>query len=440
MGVVTLVACVALGAVFVVSGVAKLLDRDGTREAVAGFGVPAGLASPVALALAPAEMLVAALLLIPPTRGIGLVAALVLLVAFTAAVVLAINAGRRPDCRCFGRIGGADISGRTVARNAVLIALAVAGLAALATDTDPSSAATAVAVVAGLGLAAAILAAEGAAGRAARRRREAQDEATFETEVVQHRAPDFTLLDLTGGETSLADLLAPGRPVLLVTLSHGCGPCKRLRPDVARWAQVLESQLTVAVLATGTAEANLTSYADMPHLRVLVDESGVREELGTGSTPSAVVIGPDGVIASAVANGEPLVRRLLVSAVTGAEIDDSPAEVDHDGIPADELGLDSVVGPRPSVQTHPNGDSTVLLDTATGATVVIDQIGALVWSVLDGSSPLREIVADIADVFGAPAETVGPDVLGLVQNLGQAGLLTGVALGGRPAEEHVHAS
>ena len=35
--------------------------------------------------------------------------------------------------------------------------------------------------------------------------------------------------------------------------------------------------------------------------------------------------------------------------------------------------------------------------------MALDQTGALVWSVLDGSSRLDEIVADLADVYGVPA-------------------------------------
>ena len=123
---VALLACVALATIFVVSGVAKLADRDGTREAVAGFGVPPSLVRPVALGLAPAEIVVAVLVLVPATAAVGLVLALGLLLAFTAAVVIALRAGRRPECHCFGRIGGADVSARTVVRN-----LALAGARAL---------------------------------------------------------------------------------------------------------------------------------------------------------------------------------------------------------------------------------------------------------------------------------------------------------------------
>ena len=53
MGTLGLAAEVCLALVFAVSGAAKLADRDGTRQAVDGFGVPAVLAGPVALLLAP---------------------------------------------------------------------------------------------------------------------------------------------------------------------------------------------------------------------------------------------------------------------------------------------------------------------------------------------------------------------------------------------------
>jgi thiol-disulfide isomerase/thioredoxin len=432
-------ACVALAAVLMVSGVAKLLDRSATREAVAGFGVPTRLVPVVATVLAPTEIAVALLVLVPATAAVGLLLAVALLVAFTATVVLALRAGRRPECHCFGRIGGADVSGRTVARNGVLILIAVLGLAGVATDDRPSGSGLLLAVLGGLVLAAALVAAEGLAGRAARARRAAADEAAYDR-VERVVAPDFRLPDLGGGETSLSDLLAPGFPVLLVSLSPGCGPCKRLRPDVARWAQLLDSRLTVAVLATGNVESNRSSYHEVPHLTVLADEDGeARRGLGTTATPSAVIVGADRVLTSGVAGGEPLVRRLLVSLLTGVEPVETEAEIDEwEGTPVDELDLTSVVAPRETVQLHRLADSTVLLDTATGATVVLDHIGALVWSVLDGTATLAEIVADLAAVYGAPVEQVGADVLALARTLGQAGLLAGVAPDPHAGHGHVH--
>ncbi len=54
---------------------------------------------------------------------------------------------------------------------------------------------------------------------------------------------------------------------------------------------------------------------------------------------------------------------------------------------------------------------------------------------LDGTSPLTEIVDDLADVYGVPAEVIGPDVLRFVQTVGAAGLLAGVAAGPAPADD-----
>jgi thiol-disulfide isomerase/thioredoxin len=440
VGFVALLAAVAVAAVFTVSGVAKLLDRAGTREAVEGFGVPDGLVSPVAVGLAPAELVTALLLFLPPTRLTGLVLAAVLLVAFTVVVLLALRAGRRPECHCFGRIGGADVSARTVVRNLVLFAIAGVGLAGVTSAGDVDGGRLVAAVVAGLALAAAVLAAEGVAGARARARRAAEDETAFAQDVAATAVAPFSLPDLAGTPRTLADLLGPGLPVLLVTLSPGCGPCKRLRPDVARWAELFAGTVSVVALATGTREANLPSYADLPALPVLVDEDGtVRELLGTGATPSAVLIGPDARLASRVAGGEALVRRLLVATVTGTTpdptLDDRP-DAEADGLPAAELDLDAVVAPRPGVQQHQLGESTVLLDPATGATVVLDQIGSVVWSVLDGASPLRAIVADVADVYEVPAQVVGPDLLRFVRSVGAAGLLAGVLAGPAPADDH----
>ncbi|MGH8893033.1 MAG: PqqD family peptide modification chaperone [Actinomycetes bacterium] len=436
MSSIALLVGVTLTTVFVVSGVAKLADRSGTHEAVLGFGVPARVASLIAALLPPLELLAAIALVVPLTRTLGLVLALLLLGGFTVAVVLALRAGRRPDCRCFGRIGGADISSRTVVRNIALAGLAVVGLATAGGADRVTGSGSTLAILMGIGLAGLVVLSEGLAGRVARQRREAKDEATYDT-VERIEAPDFRLATLDGGVTTLTELLAPGLPVMLVTLSPGCGPCKALRPDVAQWAGVLGSSVAVAVLATGTRESNLASYDGMSHLPVLLDEAGVRQQLGTAAAPSAVVIGRDGFVSSGVATGERLVRRLLASTIAGTELGTDPVDSGtDDGIPANEIDLSSTVSPRPGVSVHTTGESTVLLDTATGATVVVDQIGALVWSVLDGTARLEEIVVDLADVFGAPVETIGADVLELARSLGRSGLLDGVSP--EVAGGHVH--
>lgn len=437
MGFVGVVAGVAVAAVLAVSGIAKLFDRVGTREAVAGLGVPTWLVPVVTAGLAPAELVVAGVVLVPATAVAGLVLAAALLLAFTAVVVAALRAGRRPACRCFGRVGAAEVSGRTVRRDGALLALTLLALSALAGGDRPAGGPAVGAVVLGLAVAAVLVLGEAVAGRNARRR---AADAAGSPAVPPAPAPRFTLPTLDRGPVSLDDLLEPGLPLLLVTLSPGCGPCQRLHPDLVQWARLFGSTLSIAVLATDGREANAPSSADASPLTVLVDDANVRARLGTTGTPSAVLVAPDGRLASSVADGEARVRRLLVRTVTGvaapAQPDQGPAVGVGDDRPAAELGLDSVLVPRRGVHRYELGESVVLLDPSTGCTVALDRTGALVYSVLDGRSPLREIVADLAHVFGAPEERVGADVLALGRALGRAGLLAGVRGGEGSVPDH----
>ena len=58
-----LAARLVLALVFVVAGLAKLAHHNGSRQAVADFGVPAVLAAPIGVLLPLAELVVAATLI-----------------------------------------------------------------------------------------------------------------------------------------------------------------------------------------------------------------------------------------------------------------------------------------------------------------------------------------------------------------------------------------
>src|SRR5215210_7187777 len=102
-----LVARLLLGGVFVVAGVGERSARI------------------AAVALPIAELATAAALLVQPLAIWGAAAALLLLVAFTGAMVNALARGDAPDCGCFGALQSAAVSRRQVVRNTVLGALAV---------------------------------------------------------------------------------------------------------------------------------------------------------------------------------------------------------------------------------------------------------------------------------------------------------------------------
>jgi len=111
--VTMLIAQVLLAGMFAIAAMAKLADRGGVRRAVIAFGVPSAAAGLLGWALVGAELCTALLLLIAPAARVGGVAALVLLVAFSATVVLNLARGRRPHCHCFGRLSsGAQVEPR----------------------------------------------------------------------------------------------------------------------------------------------------------------------------------------------------------------------------------------------------------------------------------------------------------------------------------------
>ena len=124
MAIVILFARLLLAAVFVVAGVAKLADREGSRRAVAAFGVPSALAAPLGILLPLAELAVAAALIPTSTAFWGAVGALVLLLLFVAGIGANLARGRRPDCHCFGQLHSSPAGWSTLARNGVLATVA----------------------------------------------------------------------------------------------------------------------------------------------------------------------------------------------------------------------------------------------------------------------------------------------------------------------------
>src|SRR5919107_3648484 len=124
MDVALLLARLLLAAVFMVAGAAKLADREGSRRALADFGVPTTLAVPLGVLLPLAELAVAAALIPASTAWWGAAGALVLLLLFVAAIAANLARGRKAECHCFGQLHSEPAGWKTLARNGVLAAVA----------------------------------------------------------------------------------------------------------------------------------------------------------------------------------------------------------------------------------------------------------------------------------------------------------------------------
>lgn len=346
MDSVAVLATLGLAIIFAVAGVAKLFDLRGTRQVVYDFGVPLRLMRPVALLLPLAEIAVAAALIIHPTNRWGAAAALTLLLLFLAGVANALRQGKDVDCGCFGRVYSATASTLTLVRNAVLAAFALVVLVQGGPPIDDWVAGRTAAELAAilLGVAAVALTVTAVLmRRSLSRTRERLDES--ERELADARAavmakpdglpvgviaPSFSLPDSRGGTTTLASLLARGRPVVMAFTSPTCGPSNKTIPHLARWQTALAERVTLAIIAGGTREANDYRWKGHEDTLLLFDgDEAVADAFNILATPVAVAIHPDGRVAGVAFGGlngvEVVIRLALRSAYSAPDRQQEPA-------------------------------------------------------------------------------------------------------------------
>jgi peroxiredoxin len=343
-----LIARLLLAAILTTAGMAKLLDRGGGREAMAGFGIPAVLAAPIGLLVPLAEIVVGVALV--PTRSArwGALGALVLLVLFTVGIAVNLARGRRPACHCFGQLHSRPVGFTTLARNSGLAVMA-GFVAWLGWDHPGASAvgwASGLSAAEGLGLfMGAVLAAavtlqgwlifnllrqqgrlllqiealEETLGLGGQPLRPAGGRAGSPSGLpVGSRAPSFRLAGVHGEATTLEALQGGGKPILLLFTDPGCDPCMSLLPEIGRWQHEHGGELTVALISRGPMEANRVKAAEDGLARVLVQHDlEVAEAYRSPGTPSAVVVDTDGRIATATVAGAEAIRSLVAQTVGG---------------------------------------------------------------------------------------------------------------------------
>jgi methylamine dehydrogenase accessory protein MauD len=330
MATVLLIARGLLAVTFALAAAGKLADLAGARASLVQFGVPASLAAPGAVALPLAELAVAVLLAATPTGRIGAATALALLVVFGAAVTAARARGRAPQCHCFGAIHSAPVGPATLVRLAVLAGVSVLVVAAGAgRDLGDALAGIDPWVFVGVAIGVAVLIGQLLfnwqvlrqngrllervraleEGTAAPRSRTSAPEPGL---PVGSPAPDFELVDLEGVPRSLGELLAPGRPLALAFAEPGCAACESLPALLARLQAARDGELDVALISRGSREENEAKLgAERLTTVLLQSEREVALQFGVASVPSAMMIGPDGRVASRLAIGPAKIEALL---------------------------------------------------------------------------------------------------------------------------------
>jgi thiol-disulfide isomerase/thioredoxin len=368
-----LICRLVLAVVFAVAAVAKLTDRADTRRAVVDFGVREPVAAWLAIGLPIAELAVAVLLLPASTAPAGALGALLLLLLFSAAILFNLAHGREPECHCFGQLHSAPAGPRTLARNGLLAVVAALTLAGTVLADDPGAVAWvehldgAETAVVAIGAATALLAIAGATafvsllrsyGRVLVRLERMEQTLAAAGLTVEPRA-QVAVHGLEPGTPApgfagLDELLALRLPALLLFVSPDCGPCRALLPEVARWQTEHADRLTVAIASAGKPGGEVRpEAAELGLSRVFLDEElELYRAFEANGTPSAVLIAPDGSIASHVASGQERIEALVAGVLDARGL---PI-----GAPIPELELPSLDGERVNL-AELRGHETLLL-------------------------------------------------------------------------------
>jgi peroxiredoxin len=222
--------------------------------------------------------------------------------------------------------------------------------------------------------------------------------------------PDFMLADLDGTTIAAGDLR--GKTALLVFYGVGCGPCRRLVPDLRAWEAQPDRDGRLIVLSNASREECLALGLSST---VLLDpDSTVRKLVGLPGTPAAALLDRAGFVVTKVSGRRGILRLLGApagAALLGATAAPSVAPVPETLLAEATFLKDSCV----SDELLADG-SMILYNSCRRKMVTLNATGALIWECCDGTHTIDGMAAEIRDVF--------PDAAGLEQSV--HGVLAGL--------------
>lgn len=316
-----------LAAVLAASGWAKRRAVASTESVLRLLRLPAALQRRwVAQALPWGELVLAGLVVLLPAgpgQQLAAAATLLLMLAYWVVVARAMTFDPRPSCGCFGEIGDQRITARTLARNTVLVALAVVYLgwaladeSVLGTLTDGSQAPL---WVAGAAVAALVtwfivagppaephdhdladLYAQAVARSRSHAPAASKADPEAEDDYVRTPIPAALLTDPEGRNHTLAEL-ARARAQLLVFVNCYCGTtAAALRAWPGYRSRLPE--IDVRLVFAGVAPRTVGDGTDVSD--AWTDHGAVAAgHLGLSGSPAAILLGADGLVAGGPVSG-----------------------------------------------------------------------------------------------------------------------------------------
>ncbi|KGN39110.1 MauE/DoxX family redox-associated membrane protein [Knoellia subterranea] len=309
---------------------------------------------PLARAIPWIELAIAVGLLTPWrwTFAAAAAGAAVLMVVYWLLIARGMTLTPRPMCGCFGQAGDHGISWRTLLRNTLLVAAAVASVALAWTGRTGWSAVSAftsgdwlwlaLAAVASV-VTALVLGSFGPAPespasdpvsptKAESGERipggDAQGAADDDGDYVREPIPRAVLID-DGTPVTLRELAAE-RAQLLVLVDCYCASTQEITPHIAGW----DERLDLVDVRTVFAVPYKSEYLRTPVENPLLDHAKLTwDTLGVEYSPAAVLLGADGLLAGGPVSGVEEVTQ-FVADVEAQLSEGDPEVVDSDSPPS----------------------------------------------------------------------------------------------------------
>lgn len=352
LAVANLILRITLASVFAFAGIAKLRDIGASRQMLREFGVPELVAGLLGWLLPVLELATVVALMSAAWAPWGAASATALLSVFTGLMLVNIALGRRPRCRCFGQVAAEPIGVSTVARNMVLLGLALLVMTNALRQDDALVlrwAGANAGRVLGVAVVLAFLAAQtflllqilrqqgrmllrldtlSTMGAVPASQNAHHNGSGVQGLPVGEKAPDFDVPLVGGGRLTLKKLLSAQKPVLLFFMHPGCGPCRALLPQIAGWNSELAARLTLAVISEGSVRENRRFLGDHEVPSVgLQKRQSVSNAFGSYGTPAAVIIDPNGRIKNSLAAGADEIERVIYAGLEPLAVGDSVPEL-----------------------------------------------------------------------------------------------------------------
>lgn len=319
MTIIDLVSRLVLMSVYVFSGITKLQDLAGTRQAIKAFGIQNEKLISFCVFLLPlTELFIAVLMLFACTAFWGGVLSSILLLVFIALIINLIKKGESINCHCFGQSHASPTGFNTVARNLGLLILSFIAILQGKNSTSFLNVFyfSQEQWIMTLGMLFVIMQAFFLVlfmdkNELLKKRIETLESEVFRGLPIGTNAPDFELTDAKGKLITLADLLTFKKPLLFLFFDPECGPCQILIPKALQWHT--EHQSLFRIVFVGRAGEKNVIFEGVENLILLQtkDTTLAQNIYKTRGFPSAIVVSAKGLIDSFSGAGEEGITKLV---------------------------------------------------------------------------------------------------------------------------------